>query len=416
MRDRTRSSAVRAGTVVSALLVGLVVTAGPASAATAAPWRQGDYGAARSSFNSNETVVGAASVAHVAFARSRTAPPVDPALPGCGGGVATKPVVVDHRMFVVLTGRLVAVDVTNGHTLWTVPLDTSLATLYPDLAVVGSRVILARLDCISQSDPSGSVTAYDVATGAQAWNQFFDPGPQSMVVWNNHVLFTGFEAGGGGDLVSLSASTGALQWQYAPGFCDGMRGPVVVGNVVLAVGCDAAFNAQLEGHRLSDGALLWHRPGTWDLQRGDNAAAGGRNAFAVNESTGALTDLNPLTGATRWARPGMGDALAVDGSRVYTDCGSDTLCALRLTNGSTAWSTAELGIAGHPVAVANGLVFSGGGFDTIVRASNGTAVDDLFGEPLAIWSNPVSTIAVANGRIVVSGGRIVDVYAVPGAT
>jgi hypothetical protein len=237
-----------------------------------------------------------------------------------------------------------------------------------------------------------------------------------MVVWNNHVLFTGFEAGGGGDLVSLSVSTGATQWQYAPGFCDGMRGPVVVGNVVLATGCDAASNPQLEGHRLSDGALLWHRAGSWDLQRGDNAAAGGRNAFAVNGSTGALTDLNPLTGGTKWAKTGVGGALAVDGSRVYTDCGSDTLCALRLTNGSTAWSATEFDVAGRPVAVANGLVFSGGGFDSVVRASNGTAIDDQFGEPLAIWTDPVATIAVANGRIVVSGARIVDVYAVPGAT
>ena len=416
MRVRTRSSAVRAIVVVTALLVGLVVAATPASAAAAAPWRQGDYGPARSSFNSNETIVSASSIAHVAFARSRTAPPVDPASPGCGGGVATKPVVVDHRMFVVLTGRLVAVDLTNGHTLWTVPLDTSLATLYPDLAVVGTHVILDRVDCISQSDPSGSITAFDVATGAQVWNQFFDPGPQSMVVWNDHVVFNGFEAGGGGQVVSISASTGALQWQYAPGICDGMGDPIVVGNVVIATGCDASFNAQLEGHRLSDGALVWHRAGTWDLQRGDNSTTGGRNAFAVNESTGALTDINPLTGATKWAKTGVGDALAVDGSRVYTDCGSDTLCALRLTNGSTAWSTTEFGIAGSPVAVAGGLVFSGGAFDSVVRASNGTAVNDQFGEPLAIWSDHVATIAVANGRVVVSFGRIIDVYAVPGAT
>jgi outer membrane protein assembly factor BamB len=416
MRDRTWSSAVRTGVVVTAAVVALAVGAAPASAAAAAPWRQGDYGPARSSFNSNETVVSASSIAHVAFARSRTAPPVDPASPGCGGGVATQPVVVDHRMFVVLTGRLVAVDLTNGHTLWTVPLDTSLATLYPDLAVVGTRVILASLDCISQSDPSGSVTAYDIATGSQVWSKFFDPGPQSMVVWNNHVLFNGFEAGGGGQVVSISVSSGALQWQYAPGICDGMGDPVVVRNVVIATGCDASFNPQLEGHRLADGALIWHRAGSWDLQRGDNAGSGGSNVFAVNESTGALTDLSPATGATRWSKTNVGDALAVDGSRVYTDCGADTLCALRLTNGSTAWSTTESGIAGHPVAVANGLVLSGGAFDTVVRTSNGSAVNDQFGSPLAIWSSAVSTIAVANGRVVVSGARIVDVYVVPGAT
>jgi outer membrane protein assembly factor BamB len=410
-----RSSLRHAVFVTAGVVAASLAVATPAGAANAAPWRQADYGAARSSFNSNETIVTAASIAQVAFRLSRKAPPVNPALAGCGGGVATQPVVVDHRMFVVLTGRLYAIDLTNGHTLWSVDLDTTLATFYPNLAVVGTNVIVAREDCISQSDPSGSVTAFNISTGAQVWNQFFDPGPLNMTVWNGHVLFTGFEAGGAGDLVSLSPTTGAVQWQYAPGTCDGLGRPIVVRNVVIVEGCAPDLSPRLEGHSLSTGAVVWHKVGDWDVQRGDSAGAGGDTAYAVNNATGALTALNPATGATRWAKTGVGDALAVDATHVYTDCDANTLCALRPSNGSVAWQSSQFGLGGHPVAVAGGLVFSGGAFDTVVRAADGTEVPDQLGFGFSIWSTPVSTLAVANGRIVVSAGRIVDVYAVPGA-
>jgi outer membrane protein assembly factor BamB len=313
-------------------------------------------------------------------------------------------------MFVVLNGRLFGIDLDNGHNLWAVDLDTTLATYYPNLAVVGNEVIVAREDCISQSDPAGSVTAFSITTGAQLWNQFFDPGPAFMTVWNGRVLFTGFEAGGAGDLVSLSTATGALQWQYAPGTCDGYRTPIVVRNVVIIAGC-----GRLEGHSLTTGAVLWHRNGDWDVQRGDSAGAGGTQAYVVNNATGALTALNPATGATRWAKTGFGAALAVDAGHVYATCDANTLCALRPSNGSVAWQSSQFGLAGHPVAVAGGLVFSGGAFDTVVRVSDGSEVPDQFGFGFSIWSDPVSTLAVANGRIVVSSGRIVDVYAVPGA-
>ena len=247
------------------------------------------------------------------------------------------------------------------------------------------------------------------------WNQFFDPGPANMTVWNGHVLFTGFEAGGGGDLVSLSTSD--------------RRRPVVVRAGDLRRdgppdrraqrrdrrGLRPNFSPRLEGHSLSTGAVVWHRAGDWDVQRGDSAGPGGHDAYVVNNATGALTASNPATGATRWAKTGVGDALAVDATHVYTDCDANTLCALRPANGSVAWQSSQFGLGCHPVAVAGGLVLSGGAFDTVVRATDGTEVPDQFGFGISVWSDPVSTIAVANGRIVVSAGRIVDVYAVPGA-
>lgn len=412
MRASSRRAALLAAGVVSTILL----AAAPAGAAAAAPWREGDYGAARNAYNANETLVNAGSLAHLSYVRSVTAPPGDPNSPECGAGVATKPVVVDHRLFVVLTGRLVSVDLVTGHTLWSVPLDTALTTIYANLAVVANKVVVSRLDCISQSDPSGSITAFDVNTGAQVWNSFMDPGPQAMNVWQNQVLYTGFEAGGGGDLVSLDLATGAVQWQYAPGLCDGMGRPVVVGGVILVQGCDASNNAVLEGHALATGAIVWTRLGEYDVQRGTSAGAAGHDAYVWNEVSGALTDVNPATGAIRWARTGRGSALAVDNLHVYTDCAVQMLCALKPSTGAVQWEVFESGISDDStVAVAGGAVFPGTAFGTVVKASDGSAVPDRFGEPLAIWDTAVDALAVSGGRVVVAAGRVIDVYKVPGA-
>jgi outer membrane protein assembly factor BamB len=405
---------VVAASVATAVIVAL--GAQPAYAAAAAPWREGDYGAARNSFNVNETLVNATSLARLAFARSRTAPPAPIGSFGCGSGVATQPVVVDHRMFVVLTSRLAAVDLTNGRTLWSVELDPQGTSTYPNLAVVGNRVILAAEDCTSASDPSGSITAYDAGSGAQVWRQFMDPGPLNMTVWQNHVLYTGYEAGGAGDLVSLAVGSGAVQWTYAPGFCDAMGRPVVVGGVVLTTGCDASFDPQMEGHSLTTGALLWVRPGVWDVQRGTSSdPTAGKDAYVRNETSGALTDVNPKTGVTRWVFTALGDALAVDGTHVYTDCDDNTLCAVVRGTGIIDWQVPAYGLAGHPVVVAGGVVYAGSAYGPVVRASNGAAVLDRFGEPLSIWSTPLNSLAIANGRVLATSGRIIDVYQVPGA-
>jgi PQQ-like domain len=410
-----RRTSVFTALMTVAATAALTLSATAAGAASAAPWREGDYGAARTSYNPNETLVSASSVSHVTYLRTITAPPAQIGSFGCGNGVATQPVVVDHRLFVVLTNKLVSIDLTNGHTLWSVQLDATGTNTYPNLAVVGSRVILASLDCTSASDPSGSVAAYSIANGTQSWKQFMDPGPQYMTVWLDHVIYTGYEAGGGGDLVSLDVNSGAVQWTYAPGFCDAMGRPVVVGGVILATGCDASFDAQLEGHSLSTGALTWVKAGVWDTQRGTSSyASTGKDAYVRNLSSTALTDVDPKTGRTRWVFTELGDALAVDNHYLYTDCQPDTLCAVVKSTGIIAWMVPEYGIANSGVAAANGLVFVGVGYGNVLTF-DGSPVNDRFGEPLSIWSEPEQSVAVANGRLVVSSGRIIDVYKVPGA-
>jgi hypothetical protein len=81
-----------------------------------------------------------------------------------------------------------------------------------------------------------------------------------------------------------------------------------------------------------------------------------------------------------------------------------------------AWQQFENSISPTtPFAVIPGLVFSGGGAgNEILRAADGTALGNQNGS-LGVWNDPVSSVAIANGWLVVSSGRVIDVYKVPGA-
>jgi outer membrane protein assembly factor BamB len=375
-----------------------------------APWPQAAANGASSSFNPAETLVSLTSVPNLTWTHSFTARPVDPNGIGCGAGVATSPVTAGNRLYVVLSQRLFAFDLTTGATVWSRALDDQAwATFYTSLTIVGSRVILTSEDCVSQSDPSGAITAYRASNGTQVWNTFVDPGPLSAAVSGNTLVYSGFEEGGG-DVAAINLADGSSAWtDWLP--CSGGGNIIVVGGLAIVPACNPtnANLARLEAHDLATGAVAWSRPGAWQVFRGDTDAATGHDVYVASPA-GRLVDLNPLTGATRWSRPGANGVEAVAKSYVYTYCDAETLCALSRATGATVWTQV---VTEGPVAVANGLVFVGGAWDPPLRTKNGSFV--YIGLAGAAWTDDQQTVAVANGRVITSSHRIVDVYQVPGA-
>ena len=385
-------------------------TAQAAPSAPPAPWPQAAANGAYSSFNPNETLVSLTSAPNLTWAHSFTARPVDPNGLGCGAGVATAPVTAGNRLYVVLSQRLFAFDLTTGATVWSRSLDDQAwATYYTSLTIVGRRVILTSEDCVSQSDPSGAITAYRASDGTQLWNTFVDPGPLHAAVSGNTLVYSGFEAGGG-DVAAINLTDGSSAWtDWLP--CWNPGNVVVVGGLAIVPACDPTDESlpRLEAHNLATGAVVWNRPGAWQLFRGDTDAATGHDVYVAN-AAGRLVDLNPLTGATRWSRPAANGVAAVAKSYLYTYCDAETLCALSRATGATVWTQV---VAEGPVAVANGLVFVGGHWDPPLRVKDGSFVP--IGLAGAAWTDDQSTVAVANGRVITSSQRIVDVYQVPGS-
>ena len=385
-------------------------TAQAAPIAPPAPWPQAAANGASSSFNPNETLVSPTTAPNLAWVHSFTARPVDPNGIGCGAGVATSPVTAGNRLYVVLSQRLYAFNLTTGATVWMRALDSQAwATFYTSLTIVGTRVILTSEDCVSQSDPSGAITAYRASDGTQLWNTFVDPGPLSAAVSGNTLVYSGFEAGGG-DVAAIDLTDGSSTWtDWLP--CWDPGNVVVVGGLAIVRTCNPTDSSlpRLEAHSLTTGAVVWSRPGAWQVYRGDTDAASGHDVYVANPA-GRLVDLNPLTGAPRWSRAGANGVEAVAKSYVYTYCDAETLCALSRATGATVWTQV---VAEGPVAVANGLVFVGGAWDPPLRAKDGSFV--YIGIAGAAWTDDQSTVAVANGRVITSSQRIVDIYQVPGA-
>jgi outer membrane protein assembly factor BamB len=395
---------------VAVLAAAWLPQAAQASSATPAPWLQASANGAYSSFNPDETLVSAASVASLTWTHSFTARPVDPNGLGCGAGVATSPVTAGNRMYVVLSQRLLAFDLTSGAKVWSQPLDVQYwATYYTSLTIVGGRVVLTSEDCESQSDPSGAITAFRASDGAQLWRTWVDPGPLYAAVSGNTLVYSGFEAGGG-DVAAIDLTDGSSTWtDWLP--CWGPGRILVVGGLAIVSACRPtdANVARLEAHNLTTGAVVWARSGDWQVYRGDTDAASGHDVYVANPA-GRLVDLNPLTGAPRWSLPNANGVEAVARSYLYTYCATDTLCALSRATGATVWTQA---VNPGPVAVANGLVLIGGAWDSPLLAKDGSPVS--IGLAGAAWTDDQSTVAVANGRVITSSRRIVDVYQVPGA-
>jgi hypothetical protein len=78
-------------------------------------------------------------------------------------------VVVGKQVYAIKTGRLAALDLTTGNQLWQRDVDPDGLSRSFVQAVVGGRVFVAQLDCMSASDPNGTVRAFDAATGSPLW-------------------------------------------------------------------------------------------------------------------------------------------------------------------------------------------------------------------------------------------------------
>lgn len=159
------------------------------------------------------------------------------------------------KAYAVASGRLTALDVTTGAQLWQRAIDTtglSASTVY---AVDAGRVFVGRIDCLSQSDPLGSVLAFDATTGAPLWSQPVD-GLVGLAVSGNRVLGAGSSAGSGDTLRVLDAATGAVVWQRLNTPTCGVAARIVRAQVYYQ-DCNATGDpVALVAARLADGVVV----------------------------------------------------------------------------------------------------------------------------------------------------------------
>ena len=408
MRVRVRLRGPAVFVAVFAAVVGLCTPAFATSTARRAvagsAWAQTNGDAAQSRDNLNEHKLTTTSVRRVQFLRSLTAPPTSPTDP-CFNDPITAPVLVGGFIYTVVTNVLTKINAATGKVVWRVTPDPNQATFYTSLSVANGLVVVGGADCISLSDPNGSLRAFRATNGSRAWAVNMGPGFGSSVVSQGFVVFEGETVASGTQVTVRRLSNGSLVWTHQyNNDCNLQGGPLVVHSLVVHQACTKTGQVVLSGDRLTTGKRVWARYKNWQPVAGDRDSVAGTHLF-VQDNGGVVRELVAANGHDGYTVSGANRLLAIGPQRLFATCGSG-VCGYALGSGAQTWSESEF-LPQPLAAVAGGVVYLGNG--TVLRADTGRELKFL-------WSGNASWLAVGNGRIAtVADPRVLDVYGLPGS-
>lgn len=271
---------------------------------------------------------------------------------------------------------------------WTTTLETSggLAEAFSSPAIVKGIAYIGA--------ENGDVYALDAWTGDILWRA-----AGRVHLWSSPAVARGVVYIGGGSLLALRASTGAILWRLKVG--DDTWSPTVAGGHVYV----STKIGVLYALRASDGSILWTKRLGDTGDTGTGAAPSVSNGIVFEQSASQeLYALDADTGEVLWTTPMGEDAgvapTVIDGV-AYVPSRSH-LWALDASTGAVLWSAVVEGETGlSSPAVEGGTVFLGGGqglyaFDAATGALAWIA---------SLGYSSESSPAVANGVVYVGGNR-----------
>jgi len=154
----------------------VVIGVQPSLASTEnSPWSQTNGNAAQSRVNLTEKVLTPAAVTKVRPLRSVLAP-LRPQNPACGPTGISAPVLAGGYVYAMTNYKLSKYNAATGRLIWRTNPDPTFVTHYDSLAVSGNLVIVGGDDsCITESEISGSIFAFNASTGALVWSANTQP-------------------------------------------------------------------------------------------------------------------------------------------------------------------------------------------------------------------------------------------------
>jgi hypothetical protein len=372
-----------------------VAAAGPAAAASSAPWYGSDFNAAHSRANTAESTLTPTSVRKVGHKRAITASAkgffcIDSSPSGPVDGLTE----VDGYTYTVANNVVTKARTSTGAVLWRRIVGKATGVIYgTDMAYSSGLVIVGGVDCGSVSDPLGALVAVNAGTGKVAWEIAFDAGLNDFVVSGGTIVTAGSTAGSGGVVSAWRVSTGKPIWHRQN---DGLnRRVAVVGGVVITTAHEFGEGVQsMQGRSLATGAVRWTVNGSWGLQAGDLSGSAGHSVFVIT-SHGRLDEFNPVTGAFVGAYPTTArSVLAVDAARVYATCATPTIaagvCAYSRSTRRQVWAKAD----------ASSLAAVGG---AVLYLADGTARNSATGATLkSLWTGAATHLVEADSVVLAS--------------
>ncbi|HWN22577.1 MAG TPA: carboxypeptidase regulatory-like domain-containing protein, partial [Gaiellaceae bacterium] len=321
------------------------------------------------------------------------------------------PVIADDRIHVAFDGgRLNALDLDDGETLWTF---TTGAAFRSTPAVADGKVYVGGGD-------SGRFHALDAATGEPLWS--YETGDRltyaAPAVVDGTVYFgTGWGTDNGGWVYALDATTGALRWKHFVG-PQIYFAPAVGGGRVYAASYDAQRLAALDA---ATGEEIWSLGRSGDSFAAMPAYDGEQLYVATNNfdtGAGSVLAIDAATGELLWEAEGHGDgagnAPVVFGDLVIAGSSANNwVVAYDRATGERVWVHPVGAAVSNSQLAADGVLVGGSQQDHRVWALDAYSGDLLWEDTVS--DNVLSAPALADGRLVVADrSGVVRAYEAPG--
>jgi serine/threonine-protein kinase len=348
-------------------------------------WAQYRAGPEGTGYNALESTLTRDNVSRLAPAWSR---PVNSEI---SASESRSPLARNGRDLVVASlGATVVVDAVTGADRFALQHPFGLHYADWSASAVDGRIVVTGRGI---SDPTGAMTAHDLATGAEVWGHtggYAQPSPPIVVDGRVHFSFQGPVGTHDTYLAAVALDDGHSLWSKSS-CCGDTVAPGVTGGVVYFPQTERTGRT-LSAFDAATGATKWAVPVAAPACRTTAAVVRGGRVYMG----GATYDA--VTGAELWKWPVCPDTNVVTVTPesllipYRSATGTARLQAVDAATGAARWSIPwnenASGSASVPAAT-NGLLFAAGGNKLVARdSSNGTvlwrspAVAGTFSEPI----------------------------------
>jgi outer membrane protein assembly factor BamB len=226
-----------------------------------------------------------------------------------------------------------------------------------------------------------------------------------------------YDSQGRASLAGISARDGSMRWRRAQAVYAHWQAPIADGVAYLGTGPDNIGPATITAVRLTDGAQLWQRSLPATTIASPLALRGGALIF-ISYAQGSVSSmranaLDLVSHTLRWSRPFshyevdyLYPAFAASADLLYAAFASGGVTALRISDGSQAWSAQPLATPGGETAPLVHVILGGSALYTFDGLGRIAALRPADGALL--WRGPAGLQADAPDYLTVTASGVYD--------